>query len=220
MTGTLPTKRWTRLEYDRLIEEGAFGPEDRIELLGGALVVREPQGSPPRHGHSHGGRSAASGRSRQGGTCASSFPWRSTRNRNPSPTSASSRAASVTTRAIIPAASSPDRGDRRLEPRARSRPEGQSLRAGSRVADSGSSISLDRGLEVYRDPVPDASAPVPNTDGATPRSRRSPPAVSSCLSPRPTPPDPRRRPDSRSQAAPLGNPVSSPPGTPQPRRNA
>jgi Uma2 family endonuclease len=46
MTDTLPTKRWTRLEYDRLIENGVFGPEDRIELLGGALVVREPQGSP------------------------------------------------------------------------------------------------------------------------------------------------------------------------------
>ncbi|HEX4994611.1 MAG TPA: hypothetical protein VFX87_06560 [Methylomirabilota bacterium] len=45
MTDTLPTKRWTRREYDRLIEEGAFGPDDRIELLGGALVVREPQGS-------------------------------------------------------------------------------------------------------------------------------------------------------------------------------
>jgi Uma2 family endonuclease len=46
MTGTLPTKRWTRLEYDRLIETGVLGPADRIELLGGALVVREPQGGP------------------------------------------------------------------------------------------------------------------------------------------------------------------------------
>jgi Uma2 family endonuclease len=46
MTDTLPTKRWTRLEYDRLIEKGVFGPEDRIELLGGALVIREPQGGP------------------------------------------------------------------------------------------------------------------------------------------------------------------------------
>ena len=46
MTDTVPTKRWTRLEYDRLIEKGVFGTEDRIELLGGALVVREPQGSP------------------------------------------------------------------------------------------------------------------------------------------------------------------------------
>jgi Uma2 family endonuclease len=46
MTGTMPTKRWTRIEYDRLIEQGVFGPADRIELLGGALVVREPQGGP------------------------------------------------------------------------------------------------------------------------------------------------------------------------------
>jgi Uma2 family endonuclease len=46
MTETLPIKRWTRVEYDRLIECGVFGPEDRIELLGGLLVVREPQGSP------------------------------------------------------------------------------------------------------------------------------------------------------------------------------
>jgi Uma2 family endonuclease len=46
MTGTMPTKRWTRTEYDRLIEKGVFGPQDRIELLGGMLVVREPQGGP------------------------------------------------------------------------------------------------------------------------------------------------------------------------------
>jgi Uma2 family endonuclease len=38
------TKRWTRLEYERLIDLGAFGPDDRLELLGGQLVVREPQG--------------------------------------------------------------------------------------------------------------------------------------------------------------------------------
>jgi hypothetical protein len=46
MTEAMPTKRWTRLEYDRLIVKGVFGPEDRIELLGGALVVREPRGGP------------------------------------------------------------------------------------------------------------------------------------------------------------------------------
>jgi Uma2 family endonuclease len=38
------TKRWTRLEYERLIDLGAFGPEERLELLAGQLVVREPQG--------------------------------------------------------------------------------------------------------------------------------------------------------------------------------
>jgi Uma2 family endonuclease len=46
MTKTMPSKHWTRIEYDRLIEKGVFEPKDRIELLGGLLVVREPQGSP------------------------------------------------------------------------------------------------------------------------------------------------------------------------------
>jgi Uma2 family endonuclease len=46
MKETMPTKRWTRVEYDRLVEKGVFGPKDRIELLGGLLVVREPQGGP------------------------------------------------------------------------------------------------------------------------------------------------------------------------------
>ena len=41
------TKRWTRVEYERLIDLGAFAPEDRVELIGGQLVVREPQGRPP-----------------------------------------------------------------------------------------------------------------------------------------------------------------------------
>lgn len=40
-----PAKRWRRHEYDRLIEMGFFGSEDRIELIGGALVVAEPKGS-------------------------------------------------------------------------------------------------------------------------------------------------------------------------------
>lgn len=40
------TKRWTRLEHERLIGLGAFGPDDRVELLGGRMVVREPQAGP------------------------------------------------------------------------------------------------------------------------------------------------------------------------------
>jgi Uma2 family endonuclease len=39
-------KRWTRLEYERLVCLGAFGPEDHIELVAGNLLVREPQDSP------------------------------------------------------------------------------------------------------------------------------------------------------------------------------
>jgi len=39
------TRRFTRAEYDRLVAAGAFSPDERLELLGGQLVVREPQGS-------------------------------------------------------------------------------------------------------------------------------------------------------------------------------
>jgi hypothetical protein len=46
MARPLPTKRWTRLQYDRLIECGVFQPGDRVELIGGELIVREPQRTP------------------------------------------------------------------------------------------------------------------------------------------------------------------------------
>jgi Uma2 family endonuclease len=45
-TPSVTTRHWTRVEYERLIETGVFRPGERIELVGGALVVREPQGSP------------------------------------------------------------------------------------------------------------------------------------------------------------------------------
>jgi Uma2 family endonuclease len=38
-------RRWTRAEYDRLVDRGFFREDDRIELLDGLLVVKEPQGS-------------------------------------------------------------------------------------------------------------------------------------------------------------------------------
>jgi Uma2 family endonuclease len=39
----LELKRWTRKEYERLIEHGIFTREDRIELIDGVLIVAEPQ---------------------------------------------------------------------------------------------------------------------------------------------------------------------------------
>ena len=47
---TYPTRgrRWTRAEYGRLVGLGIFHEDERIELLDGHLMVREPQGS--RHG--------------------------------------------------------------------------------------------------------------------------------------------------------------------------
>lgn len=41
-----PTRRWTRFEYERMIECGIFREDERLELLSGALVVKEPQGDP------------------------------------------------------------------------------------------------------------------------------------------------------------------------------
>jgi Uma2 family endonuclease len=39
------TRRWTRGEYERLVEVGVFRVGEAVELLGGELVVGEPQGS-------------------------------------------------------------------------------------------------------------------------------------------------------------------------------
>ena len=41
----LKTRRWTRVEYERLVDQGIFQGDERLELLDGVLVVREPQGS-------------------------------------------------------------------------------------------------------------------------------------------------------------------------------
>jgi len=41
----LKTRRWRRVEYERLVDLGTFAGE-RLELLDGLLVVQEPQGSP------------------------------------------------------------------------------------------------------------------------------------------------------------------------------
>ena len=37
-------KRWTRAQYERAIDRGVFNEDERIELLDGVLVVKEPQG--------------------------------------------------------------------------------------------------------------------------------------------------------------------------------
>lgn len=39
-------RRWTRAEYERLVDIGFFRPGEPLELIGGDLLVAEPQGSP------------------------------------------------------------------------------------------------------------------------------------------------------------------------------
>jgi len=41
----LTVRRWKRVEYERLVHLGAFDEDDRIELIGGQLIVAEPKGS-------------------------------------------------------------------------------------------------------------------------------------------------------------------------------
>ena len=44
-TTTEATYRWTREAYDRAVEAGVFGPDDRLELIDGQLLAMTPQGS-------------------------------------------------------------------------------------------------------------------------------------------------------------------------------
>jgi len=41
----LPLRRWTRVEYEQLVEKGVFMPGERVELMDGLLLVAEPQTS-------------------------------------------------------------------------------------------------------------------------------------------------------------------------------
>jgi Uma2 family endonuclease len=45
MARDVETHRWTRVQYERLIECGFFQPGEPVELVGGQLLVAEPQGS-------------------------------------------------------------------------------------------------------------------------------------------------------------------------------
>lgn len=45
-TPIVRTRRWSRVEYERLVDLGVFKPGERLELLDGLLVVREPQNAP------------------------------------------------------------------------------------------------------------------------------------------------------------------------------
>ena len=41
----LTVRRWQRVEYERLVDLGAYDEDDAIELIGGQLIVAEPKGS-------------------------------------------------------------------------------------------------------------------------------------------------------------------------------
>ena len=41
----LTLRRWKRVEYERLVDLGAFDDDEPVELIGGQLIVAEPKGS-------------------------------------------------------------------------------------------------------------------------------------------------------------------------------
>ena len=43
---TVQLRRWTRQEYDLMIEAGVLTPEDRVELIDGEILAMTPQRSP------------------------------------------------------------------------------------------------------------------------------------------------------------------------------
>ncbi len=44
-TATIDIRRWTREEYERLVEQGFFSPEEKIELVDGVIYEMSPQKS-------------------------------------------------------------------------------------------------------------------------------------------------------------------------------
>jgi Uma2 family endonuclease len=44
-TANIDTRRWTREEYERLVEQGFFHPDERLELVEGVIYEMTPQSS-------------------------------------------------------------------------------------------------------------------------------------------------------------------------------
>ena len=42
----IPTRHWSRKEYEHLVELGVLHEDERIELIGGQMIVAEPKNSP------------------------------------------------------------------------------------------------------------------------------------------------------------------------------
>ena len=152
----LTLRRWTRAEYDRLVDAGMFHGEP-VELIGGQLMVAEPQGAY----HSSGIGAA-------GDTLRSALP-RGWLVRVQMPLALDDESAPEPDLALVPGtwadytANHPARPVLVVEVAESSlafdRREKGSLYARAGVPDYWILNLVDRVLEVHRDPAPDASAP-------------------------------------------------------------
>ena len=139
------TRPWTRAEYERLIEIGVFRADEPVELLGGQLIVSEPQGSAHYTAVllAEEALRAALG---AGGLVRTQGPIALDDESEPEPDIAAvpgrtrdySRAHPVRPALVVEVAETSLAHDR---------------------AYKGSLYALDRVLEVYRQPIPDAAAP-------------------------------------------------------------
>jgi Uma2 family endonuclease len=152
----LTVRRWTRAEYDRLVDRGAFEGEP-LELIGGQLVVAEPQGS-----------DHASAIGRVSDTIRAALPAGFVV-RVQLPLALDDESEPEPDVAVVPGthddyrAAHPGRATLLLEVAESSlgldRDTKGSLYARGAVQDYWIVNLVDRVLEVYRDPVPDSPAP-------------------------------------------------------------
>jgi len=151
------TRRWTRLEYERLVEAEVLGPEDRVELIAGEMVLKEPQQS--RHATGIRLVSRALRRAfRDGWDVGAQLPVALDNDSEPEPD--------------VSVVRGDPRDYRDAHPRhpvlvvevslshlSFDRERKGSLYARARIPDYWVVNVADRRLEVYREPVPDSAAP-------------------------------------------------------------
>ena len=177
------TRRFTRVEYDRLIDIGFFRSEDRIELLGGELMVAEPQSSE---------HYTAIRKSARALEMAFGAGWEI---RTAGPVGLDDESEPEPDVAVVPGVpedyrnAHPSRPVLTLEVSRSSlaidRALKGSLYARAGLADYWILNLIDRVLEVYREPVPDAAAPYgwryARTDAVGLRGHIAPLAASGAL---------------------------------------
>jgi Uma2 family endonuclease len=153
----IQTRRFTRAEYDHLIELGIFQPGERIELIGGQLMVAEPMGE-----YHYG----AIWKTAHALEAAFGSGWYV---RTQAPIGLDDESEPEPDVAVVPGAPSdygPDHPSRPLltvevaeSSLALDRSHKGSLYARARLADYWVLNLVDRVLEVYREPVADPEAP-------------------------------------------------------------
>lgn len=149
-------RRWKRAEYERLVELGVFD-RDPVELIGGHLIVAEPQNSP--HATAVGAADDALRAALPPGFIV----------RTQMPIALDDESAPEPDLAVVPGRradyqrSHPTRATLVVEVADSSlrldREEKGSLYARARIAEYWIVNLIDRVLEIYRDPAPDLAAP-------------------------------------------------------------